>query len=507
MGRVFLPWLRALPIVSLAMLLLVGCSGGGNSVAEITGSGSRQGDIEAFGSIFIAGERYDSSVAEITINGNPATEAQLQVGMKAELSLRPYNSMHRIIDRLAVNSRLVGQVDHVDLSQRRIYILGQEVRIDDRTVLSFAGPAAFEEGQLVSVFGSEVADGVLLAGRIEANSSAMAAKERLLGLVSSVSGSELIIGNLTVDISAVSNGPVVQPGDRVMASGLRNRAVNPNRLAADELRIVPVQAFEPGESVLLVGVISEFDQQSSGSLADFTMDGIGIHHIEGTDTVVGGSRSGAQNGSRVVVEGFATDESRLVRGQVITFIPDVEAEVETLVTAVDAVAGTLTVFGDIEVELGVQSQFIAAPNSERRAYSLTDIMVGDRIELRLARVDLFGSRNQLLSEADLEIARVSAQNSVAANELIVAPLEAANEASRQVVLLGQTVDITDATQFGSDLDEAEFFATAKVGDVVEVELNNSNGQLTALEVSIDGGELDHDSELEFQSGDGLSEAN
>lgn len=505
MWQFFAQGSRALHSVLLAMmLLLVACSGGGTSVAEITGSGSRQGDIEAFGSVFIAGERHNTHSADVVINGTRATEAQLQVGMKAELSLRP--NRDRVVDRISVNSRLVGQIDEVDLAQRRIFLLGQEVRIDDRTVLHFDEPNALKVDQVVSVFGSEVSGGVLLAGRIEgitANATT-AVNEQVFGLVSNISGAELSIGNLAVDISSLASSPAVKTGDRVMVSGLRRRSTNAGRLEADELRIVPLQTLAPDERVLLVGVISQFGEQSGTSPADFLMDGTAVHHIQGTDTIVGGSRAGAQNGSRIAVEGFAVDKG-LVRGRVITFIPDVEAEVETQVTAVDVEAGTLTVFGDVTVELGVQSQFIAAADSELRAYSLGDIAVGDRIELRLSRVDLFGSRNQLLSDAELEIARVTAQGNAIANELIVAPLESVDEAKRQIILLGQIVNITDATQFGSHDDEAGFFAGVEVGDVLEVELSNSGGQLAALEVSIDNGELNHNSALEFPSDEDQSE--
>lgn len=476
-------------------IVMVSC-GGGTDVAEITGSGSRQGDIEAFGSVFIAGERYNTDEAVVVFDGSEGSgESELRVGMQAKLTLRP--KAHRIIDRMDVSSRLVGVVGSTDLTNNRFFLLGQEVRVDDRTVLDCCEQNGLNAGDTIRVFASEIEDGVLLASLVEAVAYV---DELVAGTVSAINGADVQVAGLTVDISALSDRSVaVRVGERVRASGQRNLVLSPDRLVATAFDKTELLAIRVGEPVELSGVISHYQSLLKGRVVEFEMDGLPIRHLDGTDMLINKPIDGSQNGDRVVVTGFATDDG-FVRAQIIRHISPVEAEVESHITAIDSQANTVTLLGNVTAELGAKSQFIRAPLGGNRAFSFQDLQLGDRVELRVARVDVFGSRDQVLSEAGLEIARVTVLDGEAAesgvNDLMVAPLESSDSATRQIVLLGNLVTLDDNTQFDSHDSEAEFFAAVKNGDVLEVELSNTGAQLLALEISLDNGELSHDSALD-----------
>ena len=65
-------------ILGASLALVMGLSHGGIGQG---GTGRSYGYITEFASIFVNGVKYDISTAAITINGNPATQADLKLGM------------------------------------------------------------------------------------------------------------------------------------------------------------------------------------------------------------------------------------------------------------------------------------------------------------------------------------------------------------------------------------------------------------------------------------------
>ena len=79
MKRVTLKNLLALIFITL---LLTSCGGGGSTIAGIGGTGiTTSGTITGFGSIFVNGVEYDLTGAGITVDGVPASDADLTLGM------------------------------------------------------------------------------------------------------------------------------------------------------------------------------------------------------------------------------------------------------------------------------------------------------------------------------------------------------------------------------------------------------------------------------------------
>jgi len=74
---------RAFQAILVGIALLLASCGGGQLTAGIEGSGApvtTVGSITGFGSIFVNGVEYATAGAQIGIDGQPGTEAQLSVG-------------------------------------------------------------------------------------------------------------------------------------------------------------------------------------------------------------------------------------------------------------------------------------------------------------------------------------------------------------------------------------------------------------------------------------------
>ena len=87
-----------LPLLLITCLGLSGCGGGGaGGVADIGGGGiggtgiSSTGTIDGFGSIFVNGVEYETGDSEVLLDGQPASERRLRLGMVGTVR-RPSNA-------------------------------------------------------------------------------------------------------------------------------------------------------------------------------------------------------------------------------------------------------------------------------------------------------------------------------------------------------------------------------------------------------------------------------
>jgi len=210
------PWLVFTWVAALALL---GAAAG--SSAGIQGTGRARtviayGPITAFGSIFVDGVEYSLDNASISVNGQPATASQLEVGQIVTVQgVRAPNASTGAAASVSFAADVIGPVSQLDVGGHTLTVLGQTVRIDGATLLgagiqggTFAG---LQPGAMVQVSAFEDATGDLHASRIDllAGSAPLQVKGTVEALDPSAHTFKL--NELTVDYSGVevSGGKLV----------------------------------------------------------------------------------------------------------------------------------------------------------------------------------------------------------------------------------------------------------------------------------------------------------
>jgi hypothetical protein len=138
--------LIAVSIVAGAALL-AGCSNDSdedgpdlsNTPALSSDSATAQGRITGFGSIFVSGVKYETDNAAITVDGQPASEDDLQLGQVVTVRGVSSGDIGNAIS-VSYDDIVDGIVTNVSLDQKglgSIAVMGYEVTVDANTIVEF----------------------------------------------------------------------------------------------------------------------------------------------------------------------------------------------------------------------------------------------------------------------------------------------------------------------------------------------------------------------------------
>ncbi len=192
------------------------CGGGGGSdtTAATSANTATVGTITGFGSVFVNGVEYETNSASITIDGSPATEADLAVGMVARLDGSASGSTGVALS-INVADELEGVVQSNAIppagTTGTMVIMGQTVTIDANTLFEskVATITAFDQiaaGNIVEVNGYGDGNGNIIATRIEVKAVDMASYGGSIELKGVISNLDSVaqtfdLGGLSVDYS------------------------------------------------------------------------------------------------------------------------------------------------------------------------------------------------------------------------------------------------------------------------------------------------------------------
>ena len=156
-------------LLATAAALFIASCGGGTGGTGITGSSPTTsfGTITDFGSVFVNGVEFSTNGATITLDGNPATESSLRIGMVVTVSgsrSGSSGSATRIEGDDAVKGFVEAKAD-----ANHWTVMGQKVLVDDQT--RFENNIQPGVGEFAEVHGLVVADGTISGGFIEKKSS------------------------------------------------------------------------------------------------------------------------------------------------------------------------------------------------------------------------------------------------------------------------------------------------------------------------------------------------
>ncbi|HEY5646203.1 MAG TPA: DUF5666 domain-containing protein [Pseudomonadales bacterium] len=402
--------------ISLPMLM-AGCGGGGGGGGAAPAANNpppvatapddptivKVGAITGFGSVFVDGERFEtsSSSTNYRIDDNPSAEDQLEVGMIVRVRGSSKNEAGEwIADDVEFDEELKGPVDSVGASS--FVAMGQTVNVTTDTFFdSGLSLAALNPGDIVEVSGYRNPLDEIDATYVERKSLASVDEFEVLGQIRDLDemAQEFRIGGLTVDYSGaevddvaggLANGMLVEVEDE-------NRAYNGGdlRLLATKVEGEFRGEFKDEDDNDADGDGRDDDDGSrSGDDSDeyevsaiitdvvdgdtFMMGSLEVRHSSSTE-FEGGLRADLVEGIRVKVEGDLNQNGVLIAREIeFGEFGLREARISGLVNDVDVGAQQLVVMG---VTVDVSGAMLEDNRDDTFPFDLDDIRVGDFVEV------------------------------------------------------------------------------------------------------------------------------
>lgn len=294
--------LKSLPVIILIMLFVASCGGGGNNIAGIGGTGiTTSGTITGFGSIFVNGVEYDLASAGIIVDGTPASDTDLTIGMvvKVEGTVSS-DGVTGTARSVSYNTELQGPISSAiavdaDNISKTFSVLGRTIVVNVNTTsfedFSFSAIAA---NDAVEVSGYLDQNGILQATRIKKQSSSEVKFSGVVSNYNNVNQFEIINGSETITVIFTGNY-VISNGDVVRIRGAiapmhPSITVNASEIETKE------NIFTPDEdNASLEGIITDFIDSSN-----FRVNG---QVVDASSASVEPSTLNLGNGLRVEVEG------------------------------------------------------------------------------------------------------------------------------------------------------------------------------------------------------------
>ena len=153
----------------LVSLLVVGCDSGGEPVAGIDRGGQRSpvtsvGKITGFGSVVVNGVRWDTNSAQIFVDGNPGTEADLSIGQIVRVEGLRSDQDDGIANSIEADDLLQGVIEEIDGGAGELIVLRQRVTVNNQTAFG-------SEIMPSSLNGLSVGDRVEISGFFDENAN------------------------------------------------------------------------------------------------------------------------------------------------------------------------------------------------------------------------------------------------------------------------------------------------------------------------------------------------
>jgi len=463
--------LKSLLTGALAAIALAACGGGGSDTAGIQGSGvtaptasgtATVGPITGFGSVFVNSVEYNTSGAQITIDGQPGTEAQLESGQVVTIN-GSVNSdgTTGTATQLAFVGDVQGPISQVDATNNSFTVLGQTVLLTDGTLLdSSTQPAdlsGLQIGSVVEVSGFANATGQIVASRIatKAAGSTLQVKGPVQSL--NTAAHTFQINALVVDYSSVSSVPTLSNGGIVVVQGTTLNA-------AGALAATSVTAYKG------LGAAANQHADSQGLITSLTS--ASGFFVNGQEVTTDANTLMVLHGVTLQVN-VAVRVTGTINSMGILQAQKVEAKqpgASAVAGAVDSVSATDSTLSVLGVKVAVNSMTELDDKAQHlKSFRFSDIHTGDYVEVA-------GAENPPGTVTAATLVRDKT------NTEVVVQGVASNVASPNLTVLGVSVVTTAQTKFsvpGGGANKATAFFTQAPNTVVTITGTFSGGVLTA----------------------------
>jgi len=462
-----------------------GATGGtdGGTDLGISGSGApiALGTIDAFGSIFVNGVEFDTTNAEIIVDGQVSTEDDLNVGMVVTVQgTINEDGVTGTADVVIFDDEVQGPIENivVDASGEfaTITVLGIDIIVERvATVFENTTFDTLAIGDVVEISGFPEGVADLRATFLEKKADFVEGESEIeiKGTVANVTDSTFELKGYTVtytdaDLSEVTDS-VITDGMFVEVKGtLTGTEITATKVETED-RIE--DKFEDDDEFKVQGTIRNYVSD-----AEFEVNGV---TVDATNAVFKPSSLTLADGLAVEIEGtwansiLVATEIEGRRGEI---------EVEGPVGALSADDKTITISlvnGDITLMADNRTMYDDDTDAVARM-GFADLAIGDFLE-----IEAYDDGTQLIATRvdrdDLD------------DEKLQGPVESFN-AELNITVLGVTYS-TEGAEFsgrnGRDVDAATFYADLLIGDYVKIK-DKELADGIADEVEIEGGDDDGD---------------
>jgi len=462
---------KSLPTL-LTLVALAACGGGGSDGGNggggvvpppsngIVRTGKSIGVITSFGSIVVNGIHYETDDATITVDGQPATQADLNVGQVVSIEAELEDGETTgTASSVSFDGNVEGPIAGVDTVSGVLIVLGQTVRTGAATSFddsiqprSIDGLAA---GDFVEVSGLVRADGSIDATRIERQAAGGELEVRGVVSAHDAANQRFNLNALVVDYSGAQlddfPGGLVADGQSVEARG--PALAGKGALVATRVEFTdPLAAGAEDEFGEIEGFITRF-----ASAQDFDVSGLCVTTGAAT-TFEGGTAADLGLDVKVEVEGLF-DGAGCLAARKVDIRLGTAVRLTGLVDSIDPANDSLVMLG-IPVDVNALTRLEDQSDADVEPLALDDLAVGDYLEVRGGERPA-GSGRVLAAllereDPDTETELQGFVTGVAAPTLTV---------------LGVTIQTDGATQFrdasGAPISGAAFFGTVAAGSLVK----------------------------------------
>lgn len=325
--------------MSFAAMGMVACGGGGGggTTGTTVKSSSTVGVLTGFGSVFVNGVEFETTGADISVDGQSASENELEVGMVVKVSGSSSGSTGNA-SSISTSDELEGLVDSNGITAGQntgsMMIMGQQVLVTDTTIFEskVAGITTFSEvvtGNIVEVHGYSDGNGNIVATRMEVKAADLAAYMtmhpngiELKGIVSNHDANLFIfdIGGMTVDYSQADltdlpNG-AVDDGLYVEVKSTAGIDSNTGYLIASKVELEDDDSSsdsdDDGEEFEVKGAITADYDSNTGMFSIGMQQVLVTNETEFKDI----DENGLLSGAMVEVEGTVNANGELVASEI-----------------------------------------------------------------------------------------------------------------------------------------------------------------------------------------------
>jgi hypothetical protein len=376
---------RGVTVCFAALLLSLIAACGSDQVAGIEGSGApvasaatTTGRISGFGSIFVDGVEFDTATAQIRIDDQPATEADLRVGHVVTIAgtINP-DGKTGTASQVTMTSDVRGGVGAVDATASTFLVLGQTVKVTSETLFDTSTQtqdlAGLQPGTQVRVSGFTGSTGEVVASRVDGLATTLALDVQVTGKVRNldVVAKSFQMNDLTVDYRSANVSGALDENSNATVRG--TPSTDGATLTATEVTVAPPPSGNTGDKGQIEGLITTFDSSTS-----FVVDGQRVT----TDASTRLNLHGLTLGPDVFVKVHGTfDASHVLVADQVDAKPSAASLTRGLVDAVSVANGTLTLMG-VTVQTAATTTFDDQGNDRKRQFGLADVRVGDYLEVR-----------------------------------------------------------------------------------------------------------------------------
>ena len=454
-----------------AVWFLSGC-GDGTTLADggMGGTGISYGTITEIGSIWVNGVKFDTTGAEVDIDGVTFTDnngtsggTELLPGMVVRVDgIINADGVSGTADSVSYRNSLEGPISAIDPAALTFTVLGQKVVVDNTTRFDNIAPAdlgGLAVSDVVEVSGFITSGGDVYARYIEKTGST---DYELTGTVGTIVGPfSFTIGGLTIDTSGIGFDTALLTVDSSFVEVEGSSFGGGGELIATAVSVINVGlGVTDVDEAEVEGLVTEITTPLVGDVLEFILGAQPVV-TDANTSYSGGLVADIQVGVHLEVEGSIT--GGVLTAEEIEFEDGIELEGDVATVG----GSSLTLEGDLgSVTVEVNDTITEFSN----VANLAGINVGDHLQIR-ARVN---GGDVLATEIDWQ-GVVPPDSDVK----LQGPVDVGGKGIDSITVLDVTVDTSsfdDPDDFIIEEDgvettpgKATFYATLNEGDLVEFE--------------------------------------